>query len=193
MSQTLIIYAHPTKTGHNGAVLKEVQATLIKQKKNFWLIDLYAEKFNPLLLEKNFNKPNPQAKKYQEHLKKSDELIFIYPVWWGTFPAMLKGFFDQVFTRGFAFHYLSLPFSIFGMNARPQGLLKGKHATVFITMGARKWQNSLFLHKISKRVVQRPILGFCGITSKVYTTYSASKLTPEKKIEIKKLVTKALK
>ncbi len=192
MSQTLIVYAHPSKNGHNGLILKEVQATLLAQKKNFWLIDLYAENFNPVLFEHNLKHPTPQAKKYQEHIKKSDHIIFIYPVWWGTFPAILKGFFDQVLTSGFAYKYIPLPFPVFGAKARPYGLLKGKQATVFITMGARKWQNKWFMRSISKRVVQRPILSFCGIRPRVFTLYDAIALGREKKLAVKRLVARAL-
>jgi NAD(P)H dehydrogenase (quinone) len=193
MTNTLIIYAHPTRKGHNGVVLKEVEAHLNTSKSSYKLIDLYKEHFNPVLTENNFNKPTNQAKSYQNEIKKADHIIFIYPVWWGTFPAMLKGFFDQVFTRGFAFTYKPLPFPVFGMRARPIGLLSDKRATVFITMGARKWQNDLFLHRISKRAVRKPLLGFCGIKSKVCALYSCTKLTAEHKRKAKSLVAKVLK
>lgn len=190
---TLIIYAHPTKNGHNGAILQEVESHFKASEESYELIDLYAEKFDPVLRENCFNTPNKQAKRYQNHIKKADHLIFIYPVWWGTFPAVLKGFFDQVFTRGFAFMYRPLPFPVFGMRAIPLGLLKDKRATIFITMGARRWQNALFLRKISTRAVKKPLLGFCGIRSKVYTLYSCTKLTKEQKIKARELVSKALK
>lgn len=55
---------------------------------------------------KHFHKgetPYSLVKDYQEKLKQSTELIFIFPVWWWDLPAMLKGFIDKVMLSGFAF------------------------------------------------------------------------------------------
>lgn len=41
----------------------------------------------------------------QKLIKWADHLVFIYPIWWGTMPALLKGFIDRVFIPGFAFKY----------------------------------------------------------------------------------------
>jgi putative NADPH-quinone reductase len=44
-------------------------------------------------------------KSIQEKIKNSEELIFVFPVWWGSMPAVMKNFFDSVFITGFAFEY----------------------------------------------------------------------------------------
>ena len=41
--------------------------------------------------------------KYQEILKNTDELILVFPIWWMSMPAILKGFFDKVMVKGFAY------------------------------------------------------------------------------------------
>lgn len=38
--------------------------------------------------------------KAQELIRWADHLVFVYPIWWGTMPAVLKGFFDRVFLPG---------------------------------------------------------------------------------------------
>jgi NAD(P)H dehydrogenase (quinone) len=43
----------------------------------------------------------------QEKINKADALVFIYPVWWSDCPARLKGWFDRVFTYGYAYQYES--------------------------------------------------------------------------------------
>jgi putative NADPH-quinone reductase len=54
-------------------------------------------------------------------------LVVIYPLWPGSMPAVLKGFFEQVFRPGFA---------IAREHARPwPGLLTGKSARIIVTMG----------------------------------------------------------
>ena len=39
---------------------------------------------------------DPLVEKYQEILKKTDEIILIFPIWWSSMPAILKGFFDKI-------------------------------------------------------------------------------------------------
>ncbi len=36
-------------------------------------------------------------------LQGSDTVVFIFPVWWGMMPAILKGFFDKVLLKGVAY------------------------------------------------------------------------------------------
>jgi len=45
----------------------------------------------------------PDLLKAQELIKWADHLVWIYPVWWGSIPAIMKGFIDRVFLPGFAF------------------------------------------------------------------------------------------
>ncbi len=97
----LIIYAHPNHNSFNGAILKQVQANLDRNHE-VTLLDLYAEKFNPVLsfdedhrrrdLEKD-----PETQTYRELITWADHLIFIFPIWWSGMPAILKGFIDRVF------------------------------------------------------------------------------------------------
>jgi len=46
--------------------------------------------------------PN-DVKKEHKKLKNADCLIFIYPVWWSDCPSKLKGWFDRVYTVGYAY------------------------------------------------------------------------------------------
>lgn len=40
------------------------------------------------------------VRRYQQALTRTDHIIFIFPIWWGMMPAMLKGFIDKVFLKG---------------------------------------------------------------------------------------------
>jgi len=41
----------------------------------------------------------------QEKIDRADVLAFIYPVWWSDCPAKMKGWFDRVYTLGYAYSY----------------------------------------------------------------------------------------
>ena len=56
----------------------------------------------------------------------AEHLVIVYPTWWGTFPALLKGFLDRVMTPGFAFRHLE--------GNRWEKLLAGRTADLITTM-----------------------------------------------------------
>ena len=107
--KTLIIYTHPSPTGFNAAILKEVQSNLSK-KHEVKTLDLYAENFDPILRfdhehrRRNLHK-DPEMAKYRDLITWADHLIFIFPIWWSGMPAILKGFIDRVFVADFAYSY----------------------------------------------------------------------------------------
>ena len=46
----------------------------------------------------------PDIEKYRNLITWADHIIFIYPIWWGGMPAILKGFIDRVFTVALPIH-----------------------------------------------------------------------------------------
>lgn len=62
-------------------------------------------KFNPIL-EYGYRKRTELESDLLDSQKKilwADHIVWIYPVWWGSVPALLKGFLDRVLIPGFAF------------------------------------------------------------------------------------------
>ena len=106
-----ILYAHPYDKSFNHAVLEVVKNRLDEQNKEYCIFDLYADGFNPTFEASNlrlYSKGetlDPLATKYLETLLKSDEFIMIFPIWWATMPAIVKGFFDKVMLSGKAYQY----------------------------------------------------------------------------------------
>lgn len=160
-NKILIIYAHPDKDGYNKEILKNTEDYLKKENKDYKLLDLYKMKFNPCLDKEELEKRNSISKDVidiQKEVKERDTYIFIYPVWWGGMPGILKGFVDRVFLAGFAFKYV---------NSVPVGLLKGKRALVLTTTGAPKIYNFLTCNRGAKALT-RNVLKFCAVKTKTH-------------------------
>lgn len=100
-----IIYAHPWDGSFNHAVLEETEKSLEQNGQDYTLIDLNKDGFNPVLTENELSVygksgfKDPLVDKYIQILKKTEKIIFIFPVWWIGVPAILKGFFDKVFLK----------------------------------------------------------------------------------------------
>jgi NAD(P)H dehydrogenase (quinone) len=156
---TLIIYAHPNKKSFNHAILENVMNGLKDANRQFELIDLYTEKFDPILVIDEEHKRrdlinDPYTADYRNKIEEADKLILIYPIWWFGVPAILKGFFDRVFVSGFAFKY---------DGKLPQGLLKNKSAWVIYTIDSPSFYINWFRKNAEWTVVRDAILKFCGI------------------------------
>ena len=127
--KNLIVIGHPDKESfcYNG-ILKTIEKTLRRFGEDVHVIDLYGDKFSPSRWYKN----EKLAKKYQELISESDRIYFISPVWWFRTTSLMEGFFDQVFTPGFAYKFRQLT-KYYGM---PIPLLGKKKVRTYLTHGA---------------------------------------------------------
>lgn len=128
----LVIVAHPNKESFNHALVKRTVDTLEKAGHQVRVNDLYEEEFDPVLkgselagLQKGV--VSADVLREQSMLNWADGLVILYPLWWLDRPAVLKGWFDRVFTHGFAFCYG--PEGV-------QGMLDIKKALVVVTVGS---------------------------------------------------------
>ncbi|TAI52161.1 NAD(P)H-dependent oxidoreductase [Bacillus paralicheniformis] len=150
--QTAVLYAHPNPNSFNGAILNQV----IKALED---IDLYKDRFDPVLLfdekkRRSDMKRDPETAEYRRSVKNADHLIFIYPLWWGGMPAMMKGFIDRVFAAGEAYTY---------QGKLPKGLLKARTATVYYTADAPSWYLRFWRRDADWVTVKDVMLKFCGV------------------------------
>lgn len=144
----LIVYAHPEPRSFNGAMKDLAVETLTRAGHEVVVSDLYAMGFNPVAGPDDisgerkdpefFSLPREQTAAYEagvlsadigleiEKVKRADFVLFQFPVWWFGMPAMLKGWADRVFARGFAY----LPGRKYDT-----GMFKGKLAMVAATTG----------------------------------------------------------
>ena len=176
MSKFILIYAHPRHDGHCAYLLSVIEKLLKERNESYELLDLYQMNYNPVLTAEELQgEISPENKIIQTKISDSQYLIFIYPTCWQNMPAILKGFVDRVFSRGFAFKY---------ENSFPVGLLKGHKAVVFTSTGAPKFINLLLNRRRSLKVLVKDTLSFCGIKTRGFSIGSARKMAESKKLEI---------
>lgn len=183
----LIIYAHPNKEGHCGYILQEVVANLEKRNATFELLDLYTMNYDPVLKpEEHYTSGHrdisPENKKIQEMIRNERRFVFVYPTWWNSAPAILKGFADRVFTSRFAYYY---------EKGLPRTMLSGK-AAVLNSTGGPRIISKLYFKDGSVKFMTRDVLKFCGIKSKAFVIDRAIRLTDKQKERISKKVESAM-
>ena len=144
----LIVYANPEPKSFQGRMKDAAGAALVGGGHDVVVSDLYAMGFNPVAGPGDiqgeradtsfFSLQNEQTAAFQKgtlapdvadevrKLEQADLVILQFPVWWFGMPAILKGWADRIFLRGFAY----MPGRRFDA-----GLFKGKLAMVAITAG----------------------------------------------------------
>ncbi|MED1740239.1 NAD(P)H-dependent oxidoreductase [Bacillus swezeyi] len=175
--QTAVIYAHPNPNSFNGAILNQVVKALEDGKKSYTVIDLYKERFDPVLIfneqkRRSEMKNDPETAEYRNIIKNADHLIFIYPLWWGGMPAILKGFIDRVFVSGEAYTY---------QGKLPKGLLKARTASVYYTADAPGWYLRLWRRDADWITAKDAILKFCGVRQVRRMLFPSVKVSSEEK------------
>jgi putative NADPH-quinone reductase len=99
--------------------------------------------------------PPPTIGAAQDRIRWAEHLVIIYPLWLGAMPALLKGFFEQVFRPGFAIDA--------GKRTLMPGKLTGKSARVLVTMGMPAFVYRWYFMAHSLMSLERNILRFVGL------------------------------
>ena len=176
-----IILACPNKAGLCYAAFESLKKGLQAAGHEIKTTDLYAENFNPVLV---FNEQKhrrdlqyaPEMQSYRDAIRWAEHLVFVFPIWWSGMPAILKGFIDRVFAKGFAYEYK-------GGGATMNGLLKNKTAWIVHTQDAPTIVRFVpFLVHDYGLVLKKQVLLACGFKKvRRFPVFSVSKSSPEKR------------
>ena len=172
----LVIYSHPNKASFNNVIRETVIETLEKNGHEIKVRDLYENNFNPVLSASDFETflsggTPDDIKAEQEYIKWAEKIIFISPIWWASFPAILKGYIDKIFSYGFAYLY---------DENGPVPLLTDKEGIFISTMGAPNefYKEAGFLDSFDK-TQDIGILNFTGIKSGEHIFFGAVPTTTD--------------
>ncbi|MBR5798866.1 MAG: NAD(P)H-dependent oxidoreductase [Lachnospiraceae bacterium] len=110
--KVLIVYCHPSKTSFTYRVYESFLKGLQDAGHEIAVSDLYEMDFKTDLSEEEYLRETyyraelpvaEDVRMEQEKIQASDAIVFIYPVFWTEAPAKLVGWFDRVWTTGFAY------------------------------------------------------------------------------------------
>jgi putative NADPH-quinone reductase/1,4-dihydroxy-2-naphthoate octaprenyltransferase len=115
-----------------------------------------------LLFDPNVRHPTPHLQELEPDIRQAQDriawahhIVFVYPTWWGTMPALLKGFLDRVLVSGYAFEEIEG-----GTGYAP--LLKGRTAQLITTMDTPVPVYKLIYGAPGHKMMKKATLGFCG-------------------------------
>lgn len=122
------------------------------------LINLGELNFDPVL-HQGYHETQPLEPDLlaaQEAIRWAEVLVFAYPNWWGTVPALLKGFLDRALLPGFAFKYRE--------NSRFwDRLLAGRRGRLLVTTDTPGWYYRTVIRAPGHHMMRRAVLGFSGV------------------------------
>ena len=158
MKKILVILGHPDSESFNQAMFSNYVNNLERTKVEVKTIEIGALNFDPNLKfgYRKRTELEPDLIESQKKIKWADHLVFIFPLWWGSMPAIMKGFFDRVFLPGFAFK--KREDSVWW-----DRFLGGKSARIIVTMDQPPWFFRLRYHRPAYHALKQMTLQFVGV------------------------------
>lgn len=174
-----ILLAHPDKVSFNGQIADALEKAALTAGHQVRRQNIGEMQFDPILWNgySKIQELEPDLRQAQENIVWCNKWVIIYPVWWGSLPAIFKGFLDRTLLPGFAFLYHQKdPFW--------DKFLGGRSAHVITTSDAPAiwlwWQYS----NSDIRAMRKATLEFCGIKPVKVTRIGRVKyLGPEERLK----------
>lgn len=152
----LVVFCHPRRDSFTGALADALVAGLTEAGHQVEFADLHRERFDPVTWPEDEPDWNDGKKRYsdavlaeQARIDRNEAIVLIFPVWWWSVPAMLKGWIDRVWNNGWAYGARKLP--------HRKGLLVGVAAGSAASYAKRGYDRAI------ETQLGEGVLRFCGI------------------------------
>lgn len=186
----LIVYCNPNPKSLSSAYrdalveLTEMSANPVNVR------DLYNIGFSPVLEMRDFDAVKhgqipAEVKVEQDYVMWANLITFVYPVWWAGMPALMKGYIDRVFTKGFAY--------TMDDEGHLKGLLGDKKVVILNNMGfPYAYYEKMGMLDSMKQATDEGIFKFCGMEVVEHRFFghldAASKSEREGHVEVLKMI-----
>lgn len=153
----LVINGHPNRKSFTAALAEAYAEGARAGGAKVEVLHLGELKFDPILHGgyQSVIPLEPDLVRAQEQVKACRKLVICYPHWWGSGPALLKGFIDRTFLPGFAFKYHDKgPFW--------DRLLAGRSAEIWLMSDSPRFWFVLKYWNSPIKWLKTATLDFCG-------------------------------
>lgn len=106
---SLVVVSHSDPTSLTHHVAQSTVDAIAATGNGVELADLASENFDPRFSQSDLNRYRGKGtlpddvKAEQERVDRADHLILVFPMYWWSVPALLKGWIDRVFINGWAY------------------------------------------------------------------------------------------
>ncbi len=174
MKNILLINGHPDPESYNCALANAYVKGANNSTAKLQTIQINKLDFNPNLQfgYRKRTELEPDLLDAQQKLLWADHIVWIYPVWWGSVPAILKGFIDRVFLPGFAFK-------------KREGSVWwdkyfiGKTSRIICTLDQPTWYYRIINRAPSHHAMKKLTMNFIGVKSVKITSIGPLRLSKE--------------
>ena len=192
-SRTLVVIAHPVDGSFVSSLAKVVAEARRKRGDEVRVIDLYGMSFDPMLSQQDWLHKEDRTYAVAAHadhvemLRWATSLVLVYPTWFGGFPAMLKGWFDRVWSVGVAYEIPANRTRI------RRGLTNIREIVLVTTHGSSKWMN-VAQGEPGKHLVSRGLRVLCHRLCRVrwVAFYGNDTASPQQRMDFRQRVADAL-
>jgi len=173
MKKILIINGHPKEESFSTYICETYKKGADSNQADVKILNVRDLKFEAFQTQFRGYEAPPDILNARQQILESDHIVWVYPIWWYSMPAMLKAFIEQTFMSGFAFKYLESDKIL-----KWDKYLKGKTATVISTMDAPPWYYKILLRNPGGRALKAS-MDFCGVKLKQYLYFGPVVLSNE--------------
>ncbi|MHB8869088.1 MAG: NAD(P)H-dependent oxidoreductase [Thermoleophilia bacterium] len=160
--KVLIVLAHPDPASFNHALAGAVMDALTGEGHEVSLRDLYAEGFDPVLPVGEIPSAcelSGDLDAWCQEVSSAQGIVVVHPNWWGSPPAILKGWIDRVIRPGVAYRFVE------GDSGEgvPVGLLSARSALVLNTANTTVERELAVFGDPLERIWRDCVFGLCGV------------------------------
>jgi NAD(P)H dehydrogenase (quinone) len=169
--RVLIVLAHPDPASFNHALAHAVADALVGGGHEVSLRDLYAEGFDPVLPAGEILSEcdlSDDLSAWCQEVSSAEGIVVVHPNWWGSPPAILKGWIDRVIRPGVAYNFLKDDSG----EGVPVGLLSARSALVLNTANTAAERELAVFGDPLERIWRECVFGLCGVSDVTRRTFA---------------------
>lgn len=178
----LVVIAHPITDSLCHTMAQSAIAALKAEGHEVVIEDLYLSGFSPALTDserRSYYSPTFSSAAPQDQIDRllsAEALVLVFPTWWFSFPAILKGWFDRIWAPGIAYDHAT---DLGPIKPRLHNL---QRALAVTSLGSPWWVDRLILRQPVRRVLKTALFSTCAPRCQfdMLSLYKAESLTKVK-------------